>query len=350
MECLLGWRCCATAVVNTRRLIVPIVDTNNAHVNGRLVAFRYWPARYWPAGNRSVKVVALHRPACKLDKAKKMNRRTFITSVTAFAGSLCGLFPVLAQNSSRPIRVLVPLAPGGAVDPYARLVADQMAKTLGRVVIVEHKPGANGNMGTQFVAREPADGNLILVTTQAMTEINPSAFSDAKWSLDDFIPLIRGVEAPLVLVAHPSVPAKTLDELVAWVKRNPGKLSYSSYTAGTPSHFLGFQFNQRFGLDLVHVPAKGSGFQATDLMAGHVLFGFAQVQSTMQLIHDGKLNAIAVTSATAIALSPECAELSGTGPRRVHKHRLVWPDGPRRNAASRRRKPLERCQDGPRQS
>jgi tripartite-type tricarboxylate transporter receptor subunit TctC len=242
-----------------------------------------------------------------------MNRRTLITSVAAFTGSLCGLVPVLAQNSSRLIRVLVPLAPGGAVDPYARLVADQMAKSLGRVVIVEHKPGANGNVGHQFAAREPADGSLIIATTQAMTEINPSAFRDAKWSLDDFIPLIRGVEAPLVLVAHPSVPAKTLDELVTWVKRNPGKLSYSSYTAGTPSHFLGFQFNQRFGLDLVHVPAKGSGFQATDLMAGHVLFGFAQVQSTMQLIQEGKLNAIAVTSAARSRFLPNVPSFAELG-------------------------------------
>src|SRR5712671_1998517 len=242
-----------------------------------------------------------------------MNRRTLITSVAAFTGSLCGLVPVLAQNSSRLIRVLVPLAPGGAVDPYARLVADQMAKSLGRVVIVEHKPGANGNVGHQFAAREPADGSLIIATTQAMTEINPSAFRDAKWSLDDFIPLIRGVEAPLVLVAHPSVPAKTLDELVAWVKRNPGQLSYSSYNVGTPSHFLGFQFNQRFGLDLVHVPAKGSGFQATDLMAGHVLFGFAQVQSTLQLINERKLNAIAVTSAARSRFLPNVPTFAELG-------------------------------------
>src|SRR5712672_1973909 len=113
-----------------------------------------------------------------------MNRRVFITSVAAFAGSLYGLAPAWSQNASRPIRVLVPLAPGGAVDPYARLVADQMAKTLGRVIIVEHKPGANGNVGHQFAAREPADGSLILVTTQAMTEINLSAFRDATWSLD----------------------------------------------------------------------------------------------------------------------------------------------------------------------
>jgi tripartite-type tricarboxylate transporter receptor subunit TctC len=235
---------------------------------------------------------------CKIQsRVQAENRRAFLISVAALAGGLGDVHPVLAQtDSSRPIRLLVPLAPGGATDPYARLIAEHMARTLGRVIIVEHKPGGSGNVGTQYAAHEPADGNLILLTTQAMTEINPSAFTNRKWSLDEFIPLIRGVQAPLVLVANPTVPAKTLDELVAWIRKNPGKLSYSSYSVGTPSHFLGFQFNERFGLDLVHVPAKGSGFQATDLMAGHVLFGFAQVQSTLPLIQEAKLNAIAITS------------------------------------------------------
>src|SRR5262245_64987 len=113
--------------------------------------------------------------------------------------------------------------------------------------------------------------------------------------MDDFIPLIRGVVAPLVLVTHPSVPAKTLAGLIAWIKGNPGKLSYSSFTAGTPSHFLGFQLNERFGLDLAHVPSRNSGAQATDLIAGHVLFGFGQVQTTLPHIEAGKLNAIAIT-------------------------------------------------------
>jgi tripartite-type tricarboxylate transporter receptor subunit TctC len=244
----------------------------------------------------------------------RLPRRKFLHLAAGVAALSAVARPATAQtNSSRLIRVLVPLAPGGAVDAYARLIADHMGKTLGRVIIVEHKPGGNGNIGTQFVAHEPADGNLILVTTQAMTEINPSAFGDTKWSLDEFIPLIRGVQAPLVLVANPTVPAKTLDELVAWIRKNPGKLSYSSYNVGTPSHFLGFQLNQRFGLDLVHVPAKGSGFQATDLMAGHVLFGFAQVQSTLSLIQDRKLNAIAVTSADRSRFLPNVPTFAELG-------------------------------------
>ena len=189
-----------------------------------------------------------------------MNRRAFLTTATTTVLSVGALGSALAQSaSSRPIRVVLITAPGGAMDAYARLVSERMAKALGRVVIVEYKPGANGNIAYQLVAKAPADGELILVGTQSTSEINPSSFSEPGWSLKDFIPLIRGVTAPLVLVAHPSVPAKTLPELVAWIKKNPGKLSYSSYTAGTPSHFLGSQLNKRFGLDLVHVPSAKFG-------------------------------------------------------------------------------------------
>jgi tripartite-type tricarboxylate transporter receptor subunit TctC len=243
-----------------------------------------------------------------------MNRRTFLLSTLAHAGAIGGLHRALAQiGSPRPIRFLVPLAPGGAPDAYARLIADHMGRTLGRSIMVDHKPGANGNVGTQYAAHQPPDGNLILLTTQATTEIMPSAFTDPKWSLDDFIPLIRGVEAPLVLVANPTVPAKNFDDLIAWIRKNPGKLTYSSYNAGTPSHFLGFQLNERFGLDLVHVPAKGSGYQASDLMAGHVPFGFAQVQSTLPLIRDRKLNAIGITSPARSRLLPEVPTFADLG-------------------------------------
>jgi tripartite-type tricarboxylate transporter receptor subunit TctC len=242
-----------------------------------------------------------------------MNRRAFLASAVTLSVLPATSDVLWAQINSRPIRMLVPLAPGGAVDSYARLIADHMARTLGRIIIVDHRAGGTGNVGTQYVAREPADGNLILVTTQSITEINPSAFSNVKWTLDDFIPLIRGVTAPLVLVANPSVPARTLDELVAWIRSNPGRLGYSSYSVGTPAHFLGFQLNQRFGLDLVHVPARGSGYQATDLMAGHVLFGFAQLQSTLPMIRDGRLDVIAVTSAARSRLLPDAPTFAELG-------------------------------------
>jgi len=223
-----------------------------------------------------------------------MDRRTFVTLAAASAANAAS--PASAQfMSGRPIRLIVPLAVGGAADPYARLIVEHMARTLQRPVIVEHKPGGSGIVGSQYVVDQPADGNVLLLATQATTEIITHVQRDMKWSLNDFIPLIRGVSSPLVLVANPSVPAKTLAELIAWIKQNPGKLSYSTYLAGTPSHFLGYQMNERFGLDLLHVPSKGSGFQMTDMIAGHVQFGFAQTQSSLPFLRDGKLRAIAIT-------------------------------------------------------
>ena len=205
----------------------------------------------------------------------------------------------------RRTRMLIPLAPGGAVDVYAKLVADHMARTLHRTIVIEHKSGGSGNIGMQYVAHEPADGSLILVTTQGMTEINPIAYADTRWSLADFIPLVRGVQAPLVLVANPGVPAKSLEELIAWVRRNRGKLSYSSYGAGRSSHFLGFLLDKRFALDLAHLPAKGGAAQAAELVANRTLFGFAQLQPTLALIRQKKLNAIAVTSPDRSRFLPE---------------------------------------------
>jgi tripartite-type tricarboxylate transporter receptor subunit TctC len=188
-----------------------------------------------------------------------------------------------------------------------------MARTLGRPVIVEHKPGGGGLVGHQFIIDQPADGSLILLSTQAMLEILPHAQRDLKWSIDSFIPLIRGVTSPLVLLANPTVPAKTFAELIAWIKQNPGKLSYSSYLAGTPSHFLGFLMNERFGLDLVHVPSRGSGFQITDLMAGHVQFGFGQMQSSLPFVREGKLRAIATTDDPRSRHMPEVPTFAELG-------------------------------------
>jgi tripartite-type tricarboxylate transporter receptor subunit TctC len=203
--------------------------------------------------------------------------------------------PVAAQ--SQPMKFIVGLAPGGAVDPYARIIAERMAKTLNRTIIVENRPGAAGNISALYMLEQPADGNLVWVGTQALTEITPSVFNNLKWTIDDFEPLIKGVQAPLVFVAHPSVPASNFAEFLAWSKANRGKLSYSSYTAGTPSHFLGFQLNEKFDLDLTHVPYRGSGLQTTGLVAGHSLFGFAQVNTSAPHYAAGKLKAFGVTSA-----------------------------------------------------
>ena len=192
-------------------------------------------------------------------------------------------------------RIIIGVPAGGAIDPYARMIADHMAKTLGHPFIVENKVGASGNVAAQYIADQPADGSMIWLGTQAFVEILPNVFKNSRWSIDSFHPIIRGVEAPLVFIVHPGVPATTFTEFLAWAKQNKGKLSYSSYQAGTPAHFLGFQMNEKFGLDLTHVPFGGSGLQANALLGGHAQFGFAQVNSTFTLVQSGKLRALGTT-------------------------------------------------------
>jgi tripartite-type tricarboxylate transporter receptor subunit TctC len=225
--------------------------------------------------------------------------------------TLLTLAPALAQSGVT--RFIVGTVAGGAIDPYARVIAEHMSKTLGQTVIVENKPGANSNLSAQFIADAPADGTLVWVGTQAFTEINPSAFSNQRWSIDNFTPLIRGVEAPLILVAHPSVPVTNFQEFIAWATQNRGKLSYASYQPGTPSHFLGYQLNEKFGLDLTHVPYRGSGLQATGLVAGHSLFGFAQMNSSMPQVQAGKLKGLAITSATRHRSLPDVPSFAELG-------------------------------------
>ena len=183
----------------------------------------------------------------------------------------------LAQSGI--VRIIVGTAPGGAIDPYARLVGEHMSRTLGQPIIIENKPGASGTLAAEYIVNAPADGTILWLGTQAFTEINPNAFPNARWSIDQFRPIIRGVEAPLAFVINPSVPADTFADFIAWAKANRGKLSYSSYQSGTPSHFLGFQMNEKFELDLTHVPYRGSGLQVTGLLGGHSLFGFAPASS-----------------------------------------------------------------------
>ena len=174
---------------------------------------------------------------------------------------IVAVFAALAPAAAQPLRFIIGLPAGGAIDGYARVIADPVAQAMGKSAVIENRPSASGNLAALFVHQAPADGHTIWVGTMANTEINPHIFDNLRWSMKDFLPIVKGVQAPLVLVTHPSVPAKTLNELVAWLKANPGKHAYASYSAGTPSHFLGAQFNEKFGLDLAHVPFPGSAPQ-----------------------------------------------------------------------------------------
>lgn len=234
-------------------------------------------------------------------------------AVAAFAIAFSIQGQALAQEPPQLIKIMVGSVAGGILDPYARIVGEHMSKTLGRTIIVENKPGANGTIAAQFVVDQPADGTWLWVGTQAMTEINPSAYKNLRWGIDDFIPIVKGVEAPLVFAVHPSVPAKTLEEWVTWVKANPGKLGYASFSPGTPSAFLGHQLNKRFGLDLAHIVYKGSGPQTQDMVAGHSLMGFMQLGNAIPHIKAGKLVPIAVTSAKRSRFLPDVPTFAELG-------------------------------------
>jgi tripartite-type tricarboxylate transporter receptor subunit TctC len=239
-----------------------------------------------------------------------MDRRHF-TRLALSGAALAAAPGAFAQSGV--IRIIVGVPAGGAIDPYARLIADQMSKRLNHPIIIENKPGASGNMAAQWIADQPADGTIMWLGTQAFTEILPNVFKNSRWSIDDFHPIIKGIEAPLVFVVHPSVPAKTFAEFIAWAKANKGKLSYSSYQAGTPSHFLGFQMNEKFDLDLTHVPFGGSGLQVNALLGGHSLFGFAQVNSSLQHVRAGTLVALATTGPTRDHSMPDVPTFAELG-------------------------------------
>src|SRR5215510_7062374 len=251
-----------------------------------------------------------------------MNRFTRIavawSRAALTAAAITGLALPLAlattcAHAQTSVRLLVGSPAGGAIDIYARTVNDHMSRSLGLPVLIDNKPGANGNIAAQATVDGPADGSLIWIGAQSMLEINPHAYSNLRWKVSDFTPLLKGVEIPLVLAAHPSVPAERLDELVAWIKRNPGKLSYASYSVGTASHFLGFQFAERFGLDLTHVPYRGSGPQSSDLLAGHALFGFAQIPNIAPHVPDKRLKAFAVTGERRSRLLPQTPTMAELG-------------------------------------
>jgi tripartite-type tricarboxylate transporter receptor subunit TctC len=217
-----------------------------------------------------------------------------------------------AQTSS-PIRLAVGAPAGGSIDTYARIIAEHMTATLGRPVIIEIKSGANGNIAAQWVVDGPADGSQVWVGAQSMIEINPSTYKNLRWKRSDFIPVIKGIETPLVLVAHPSVPAKTFLEWVAYAKANRGKLTYANYGPGTISHFLGYQLNERFGLELTQVPYRGNAPQMIDLLAGHAPFGFTQLQSAAEPARAGTLRALVSSGPRRSPLLPEVPTLADLG-------------------------------------
>jgi tripartite-type tricarboxylate transporter receptor subunit TctC len=222
--------------------------------------------------------------------------------------------PATAQDySSRPVKIVVSYAPGGSNDVVARVVAPELQKELGQSFVVENRAGASGTIGADAVAKSPADGYTLFMGAGAHA-LAPSLYKKLPYDLvKDFAPVSLAATSTYVLVLNPSVPAKTLPELIALLKSKPGQLNYASAGKGTPLHLAAELFKSKTGTDIVHVPYGGDTPALNDLLAGTVQLSFMSVASTAPQIRAGKLRALAVTSAQRSDALPDLPTLSELG-------------------------------------
>ncbi len=225
-----------------------------------------------------------------------------------FAGAQAPAYP------TKPIRIVVPFPPGGATDLLARDVAQKLTDAWGQSVIVDNRPGAGGNIGSELVAKAAPDGYTLEMGTVGTHAINASLYAKMPYDhVKDFVPIILVAGVPNVLVVNPSVPVNSVAELIAYAKANPGKLNFASSGAGTSIHLSGELFKVMAGVDVTHVPYKGSAPALQDLLGGQVQFMFDNLPPSLPHIKAGKLRALAVTSTTRAPALPDLPTMAESG-------------------------------------
>ncbi len=228
-----------------------------------------------------------------------MRLRHLVLKTATFTFLAWGLGSAAAQGfPTKAVTLVVPNPPGGVVDTSARLLSEPLAKLLGQPVVIENKGGASGNIAYQQVALAPKDGHTLLISYSAYHVGNPAMFSKLPWAQKDFVPVALLTAATNVIAVHPSVPAGTLKEFIAYAKANPGKLNFASQGNGSLSHVGTALLEQTTGIDMTHVPYKGSGPAIQDVLAGQVQVFMTTPPSVMQHVQAGKLKAFAVTGKT----------------------------------------------------
>jgi tripartite-type tricarboxylate transporter receptor subunit TctC len=229
-------------------------------------------------------------------------RRLFLQIAAAAAA-----VPAYAQAyPQRPVRMIVPFASGGASEILARLIGQWLNERLGQPFVIEMRPGAGGNVGTEAVVTSAPDGYTLLMVNAAPSAINATLYDKLSFNfLRDMVPVGGVQRTPLVLLVNPSFPAKTVPELIAFAKANPGKINMASAGNGSPPHVAGELFKIMAGVDIVHVPYRGGGPALVDLLGGQVQIFFGVLTSSIEYIKAGKLRALAVTTATRIDALPD---------------------------------------------
>jgi tripartite-type tricarboxylate transporter receptor subunit TctC len=228
----------------------------------------------------------------------------FALSTSAFAQT----WPV------KPIKWIVPFAPGGTTDILARTIGEKLTVALGQPVIVENKPGAGGGVGAEFTAKAPPDGYTIMGGTISTHAINASLYKSLPYDpIKDFVPITMIVRLPNLLVVHPEIPAKSVAELITLLKANPGKYSFASSGHGTSQHLSGELFKSMAGVDMQHIPYKGSPPALQDVVGGQVAMTFDNITTAWPLAKGGKLRALAVTTAKRSEVAPDVPTLSESG-------------------------------------
>lgn len=223
--------------------------------------------------------------------------------------------PAAAQDyPTKPIKLVVPFAAGGSTDIVARITAQKMSESIGQQVIVENRTGAGGNVGANSVAKSPPDGYTILMATISTHALNSALFEKMPYDpIKDFEPISLLAVVPNVLVVHPSVPAKTVGELIALLKKNPGTYDYASSGIGTPLHLSGELFKSMANVEMTHIPYRGSGPALNDVIAGQVKVMFDNLPSSIGHIKQGTLRGLAVTTRERSPAAPDLPTMAEAG-------------------------------------
>ena len=243
----------------------------------------------------------------------RMTRRTALIAAAALACSASQITWAQTDYPSKPVRVIVAFTAGGTTDIIARAVGQKLSERLKQSFVIDNKPGGGGNIGTELAARAVPDGYTLIINSVGPIAVNPTLYKKLAINpLVDLVPIVQIADVPNVLVVNPSVPARTMEEFIAYAKSKPGELNYGSTGIGTSSHLSGYMLSKRAGIETTHVPYKGAE-ALNDLLAGRLQFMFATIPSVIQHIQAGKLRAIAVTSVKRSRSMPEVPTVAESG-------------------------------------